>query len=219
MDSFSNTGAIILLLGIAVGWLASYVLIIYRSIKDKTYGMPFIALAFNICWEFLYGFILIPSKAGLQTQVNRVWFLLDVFILTCYFMYGKKEWKNEGLHKYFLPFSLFTIASAGSILYFYDKATGSIAITNSAFMMSVLISALYIEMLLKRKSISGQSFGIAFWKCIGTLCATIFLLQGFSIFLQLLGFLCFILDVIYLVMIFNFYKKENLSLFTRKLNV
>lgn len=219
MDSFSKTAVILLLLGMAFGWLASYVLIIYRSIKDKTYGMPFIALAFNICWELLYGFILIPSKAGLQTQVNRLWFLLDVFILTCYFLYGKKEWKNVGLQNYFLPFSLFTIASAGFILYYYDKATGPIAITNSAFIMSILISALYIGMLLKRKSISGQSFGIAFWKCIGTLCATIFLFQGFSIFLQLLGFLCFILDIIYLLMIITFYKKENRSLLSRKVNV
>lgn len=219
MDSFSKTAVILLLLGMAFGWLASYVLIIYRSIKDKTYGMPFIALAFNICWELLYGFILIPSKAGLQTQVNRLWFLLDVFILTCYFLYGKKEWKNVGLQNYFLPFSLFTIASAGLILYYYDKATGPIAITNSAFIMSILISAMYIGMLLKRKSISGQSFGIAFWKCIGTLCATIFLFQGFSIFLQLLGVLCFILDVIYLLMIIAFYKKENRSLLTRKLKV
>jgi hypothetical protein len=217
VDIFSKSAMLFLLLGIGIGWAFTYSLIVYRSIKDKTYGMPFTALAFNICWEFLYGFILIPDKAGLQTQINRIWFFMDVLIILCYFLFGKKEWTKKQTANYFIPFSLFTIVSAGLLIYYYDVVTGTIAITNSAFMINVIISALFIEMLLKRNSLSGQSFGIAIWKCIGTLCATIYLFSGFSTFLQLLGILCFILDIIYIIMIIDFYKKENRNLFTRKI--
>jgi hypothetical protein len=206
----------LLLLVTGISWGLAYCLIIYRSIKDKTYGMPFIGLAFNISWEFLYAFIFVPAKPNLQTYVNIAWFLLDVIILCCYFIYGKKEWNQTRFQNWFIVYSLFVLCAVGAIMYCYEVDMGPSAITYSAFIMNVLLSALYIQMLIKRDSLSGQSFGIALFKCSGTASATLFLFQGFGAFLILLGVLCFVLDAVYLVMLYGYYRRMNLHFITRK---
>lgn len=197
-------------------WTLAYCLIIYRSWKDKTYGMPFIALAFNICWEFLYSFVFISSEIHLQLVINCIWFLLDTVILFFYFLYGKKDWRHPQSVTWFYPYTLFVIAAAAGLLWFFEVDFQKSAITYSAFMMNVLISALYIKMLLLRRSLAGQSFGIALFKLVGTLCSTLFLLSGFTSFLILLGFICFILDTVYLIFIIKTYKQLRLGLITRK---
>lgn len=214
---FNQNFKLFLLLAMGICWTMVYVLIIYRSVKDKTYGMPFTALALNISWEFVYGFMLIPSKIGIQTFVNRVWFLLDAVILTTYILYGKKEWKSKELSWLFFPHLLFVLATSGLLIYFMYFDFKEQSITYSAFLINVVISALFISMLRNRNSLIGQSVGIAFFKFTGTLAASLILLDGFSIFLQLLGLICFILDVVYLLLVINKYKEEQMSFFTRKI--
>ncbi len=208
---------LILLLSMGICWTIVYVLIIYRSFKDKTYGMPFTALALNISWEFIYAFVIIPTTKGIQTFVNRVWFLLDAVILITYILYGKKDWKNKELNWLFIPHLLFVLIVSSLLIYYMSFDFEVLSITYSAFLMNVVISALFITMLLNRKSIKGQSTGIAFFKLIGTLCATLILFDGFSVFLQLLGFTSFILDLVYLGMLLTAYKKEKISILTRKI--
>ncbi|MBO3443209.1 hypothetical protein [Clostridium sp. CCUG 7971] len=38
-------------------WIITYILIIKKSVKDKTYGMPFLAICLNLSWEFVFAFI------------------------------------------------------------------------------------------------------------------------------------------------------------------
>ena len=103
-----------------IGWMVAYFLIIFRSYKDKTYGMPFVALAFNISWEFLYSFVFIAPQLNLQTAINRFWFAADVIILVFYFVYGKKDWKYSQSKSLFYPYSLFVLVSAAGLLYFFE---------------------------------------------------------------------------------------------------
>lgn len=199
-----------------IGWMVAYFLIIFRSYKDKTYGMPFVALAFNISWEFLYSFVFIAPKLNLQTAINRFWFAADVIILVFYFVYGKKDWKYSQSRSLFYPYSLFVLVAAAGLLYFFEMDFLKSAVTYSAFIMNVIISASFLQMILHRKSLSGQSFGIALFKLIGTLCATIFLFDGFTNFLILLGLICFILDAVYLFLVLRMYKQQQLHFITRK---
>ena len=98
-----------------------------------------------------------------------------------------------------------------------EKAIGVMAITYSAFLMNIVISALFIYMLKQRKNIAGQSTGIALFKLAGSVYATIYLLKGFGLLLQLMGVIAFILDVIYMIQLAAAYKKEGRSLLTRKI--
>ncbi len=65
---FSNEINLALTIISGLCWTLVYLLIIYRSIKDKTYGMPFWALAFNISWEFIFSVVFAstprPSPEG-----------------------------------------------------------------------------------------------------------------------------------------------------------
>src|SRR4051794_30330184 len=86
---------IILTLVSGISWTIVYILIIIKSFRDKTYGMPFLALAFNLAWELIFSFILVPPVLGLQVFINRIWFVFDVIILIAYFIYGEKEWPSQ----------------------------------------------------------------------------------------------------------------------------
>ena len=214
---FTKWFNVVLLLSGGICWLSAYLLIIHRSFKDKSYGMPFTGLALNITWEFLYGFIFVPVTLSLQTWVNRCWFLFDILILIAYFRFGKEEWKNKSLRSFFIPHFLFSLIAAYLLLYFFELDFKVQAITYSAFIMNLLLSGLFIQLFYERNSLKGQSFGIALFKLLGTAFASLFLLNGFTFFLQLTGLLCFVLDFIYLLLVFQQYKKENRNIFTREL--
>ena len=189
---------------------------IYWSFTDKSYGVPFLALAMNMSWEFIYSFVLHTNIAKIQLYINRIWFFLDVIIFAAYVLYGLKEWSNQSYRKWFYPHLVFCVAGAGLLLYYMDIDMEYDAMTLSAFMINLLMSVLFINMILKRNTLKAQSFGIAMFKLTGTLCATIILFQDFSIFLRLIGVITSLLDVVYLVLVLNMYKKEQLHPITRK---
>jgi hypothetical protein len=73
-------------------WSATYILIIRRGFKDKTFGMPIAALCANISWGMIFTFVL-PHDAP-QIYVNYIWFSLDVVIVIQFLKYGKKEFPS-----------------------------------------------------------------------------------------------------------------------------
>ena len=70
------TDALTLVSGLC--WTVVYILIIVRSYRDKTYGMPYWALAFNFSWEFIFSFLLSTHSPDQQLQliINRVFVVL-----------------------------------------------------------------------------------------------------------------------------------------------
>lgn len=201
-----------------LSWTVVYLLVIYRSFKDKQCGMPSVAMAFNLSWEFLYSFMFYDTDSDLQLWINRVWFVFDVLIFAAFLLYGAKQW-DKLYQKFFYPYAVSIVLGAFSLLYFFQLDFGATAITYSAFTMNVLMSWMFIAMFLQQQDLKGQAFGIAFFKMLGTVAATIILFQRYSQFLQLMGVLCFILDIIYIVLIVDRYKKENLHLVTRRIKM
>lgn len=181
-------------------WTMVYVLVIYRSVKDKTYGMPFWALAFNISWEFIFSVVFASRADPTQLIVNRVWLGFDAFILAAYFAYGIKEWPSHVPRIFFYPYSLVVLATSYLFVYLitlrFDEYTG----LNIAFIQNLMMSWLFIAMLNKRGNLSGQSLGIAVLKMLGTLAPAIEF-AGRSRFVFFLGAGCFLADCIYIAMI------------------
>lgn len=199
-----------------LSWTIVYLLVIYRSFKDKQCGMPSVAMAFNLSWEFLYSFMFYDAQSNLQLWINRVWFVFDVLIFVAFLLYGAKQW-NKLYQKFFVPYTVSIVLSAFLLLYFLQLDFGDSAITYSAFTMNVLMSWMFITMFLKQQDLKGQAFGVAFFKMLGTAAATIILFERYSQFLQMMGVLCFILDMIYIILMADRYKKLNLHLITRRL--
>jgi hypothetical protein len=188
----------LMMVGIALFWIIGYILIIYKGFKDQSCGMPLAAICANISWEFLLTFIM-PFHP-LQQIVTLVWFLLDCIILLQFLYYSKNVFSKRMLHV-----SVFTLIVIAFLLQYgmaveFDDELG----IYSAFGINLLMSILFIK-LVQTKELYGQSLWIAYFKMIGTLCASILCYSLFpsSILLTMMYILIFMLDVVYMLMVYN----------------
>jgi hypothetical protein len=187
-------------------WSATYILIIRRGFKDKTFGIPMAALCANISWEVIFAF-LYPHDAP-QLYVNYIWFSLDVVIVMQFLKYGKKEFPNIPRWQLYAVFALgisIAIPMILSVNYELEDNVGAYA----AFGQNLMMSVLFVTMLINRKGITGQSFYIALFKMIGTgLSSLAFYLYRpiaqDSFLLQFLFVAIFVFDLIYTI---GIYKK------------
>ena len=199
-----------------ISWSIAYLALINRGFKDKTYGMPLFALAFNIAWEFMYGF-LIDSGFSLQKVVNIVWCLLDAVIIYTYFTYGRKDFPKDK-ERFFLPWSLTAFVIGFLVIYVaHYEFPDFWGARYTAFAQNLMMSVLFINMLVHRNNVDGQSMYIAIFKWLGTLAPTIqFFTQTGSNLILIFGIGCFVYDVIYIGMLYRKFVELKLHPFTRK---
>jgi len=82
---------IILTIISGVCWTIVYIDGIRLGFKDKSYAIPFYALALNFAWELLYtyhGFRI--NGVDVQNVFSAAWLTFDVGILYTYFKFGRK---------------------------------------------------------------------------------------------------------------------------------
>jgi len=212
----SPTLIMILTLASGISWSIVYLGIINRGFKDKTYGMPLFALAFNIAWEFMYSFV-IGFGFNLQKVVNIVWCLLDVVIIYTYFKYGRKDFPKDK-ERYFIPWSLAAFVVGFLVIYFahyeFEDFWGA---RYTAFAQNLMMSVIFISMLVRRNNVDGQSMYIAIFKWLGTLAPTIQMsIQTGSKLILIFGIGCFLYDVIYIGMLYQKFVGLKMNPFTRK---
>jgi hypothetical protein len=205
---------IVLTIG-GIFWILTYVFIISKGFKDKTYGMPLIALCANISWELIFSFILPHSP--LQLFVNYLWFGLDSVIVFQFFKYHKNEFPNMSSLKVYTSFSLL-IFSAFSIILLGTIMLGDHRGVYSAFGQNLLMSILFLVMFFKRgRGLRGQSIFIAVFKMMGTGLTSLhfYLYESVSqssfvlpsLFVSILFF-----DLLYVFLVANKYKKNNIPI-------
>lgn len=188
--------------------LIAYGEIIRIGYRDKTYGMPIAALLGNISWEFFYSFIY--PHGDVQQYVDYLWFSFDLVIYFQVLKYWRTEIKNISSAIFYPAIFFFQIAAYLLIVYI-EKDFNSYGMY-SGYADNFMMSILFILMLFKRKSLRGQSVSIAFFKMICTLAAAIW---GYKYYQRsdLLTFFyasIFILDFIYLILVFLQAKKSLL---------
>lgn len=192
--------AFLLMIGISLFWILTYILIIYKGFKDQTCGMPLPAICANIAWEFLLTFI-IPFHP-LQQIVTLIWFLLDCIILLQYLYYSKNV--KRPYSKRTLYGSVFSLIIIAFLLqYAMSIEFDDTMALYSAFGINLMMSILFIKMLMTNE-LQGQSLSIAYFKLIGTLCASILCYSLFpqSLLLTLMYILILILDLVYVLLIY-----------------
>jgi len=199
-----------------ISWTLVYIGLIQRGFKDKTYGMPLFALAFNIAWEFMFAFLVVQGL-NLQRVVNIIWFLVDAVIVYTYFQYGRRDFPKDK-ERFFIPWSLAAFGVAFLVIYFahyeFEDFWGA---RYSAFVQNLMMSVLFIGMLVRRDNVQGQSIYIAIFKWLGTLAPTIQVyVQTGSNLILILGIGCFAYDVIYIGMLYQKFVELKLNPFTRQ---
>ncbi len=160
----------------------TYIIIIYKSFKDKTCGMPLFALALNLAWEFTFSFIYPPENLLMARIMFILWLILDLIILYTFFKYGYENLKYKNLITkkelnifaildiLFLIIFIILFVNDISILYENSIVQASGFIAN---LQNLIMSILFVNMILNRGNTLGQSIFIAIFKWIGTLAIAI----------------------------------------------
>lgn len=200
-------------------WTVVYIESIRLGFSQKTYAMPFWALALNIAWEGIHGIIGVRDHGyTLQVVINIIWFVFDIGILYTYFRFGKREFPSSFTSFGFYFWSMLVLVSSFIIQYLFVTEFGLITGgAYSAFIQNLLMSVLFINMLVYRKSSEGQSLMLAVNKWIGTLAPTI--LFGYlgdpdfsaSTLILALGIFCSVFDLIYIGLLLKVQRKERLK--------
>lgn len=198
-------------------WTIVYIECIRLGIKQKTYAMPFWALALNIGWEGVHSVIGLQKEGvSLQVVINIIWFIFDIGILYTYFRYGRKEFSAAFSPFWLYVWSAFVLVFALIIQFLFVQEFGLVTGgAYSAFIQNLLMSLLFIDMLAYRKSSEGQSLMLAVNKWLGTLAPTI--LFGYlgapdfsaSALVLALGIFCSIVDLIYIMLLMRVQAKEK----------
>ncbi|KAI1320139.1 hypothetical protein F5Y16DRAFT_417541 [Xylariaceae sp. FL0255] len=154
-------------------WTVAYVLYIKQGFKDKSYGMPMVAVCANIGWELIYGVFYPLSPAETITFVP--WFLIDLGIVYTTIKFGSEQWKHAPL----VANNLGLIVGIGSVVSFLTHwaliktcATVEEAAFYSGFGCQVVMGVLCVAQLLHRNHTKGHSWTIWFCRWIGTVGAT-----------------------------------------------
>ncbi|CAL9621170.1 hypothetical protein SUDANB6_05866 [Streptomyces sp. enrichment culture] len=156
----------------AAWWTVTYVLIIRAGLRDRTYGMPLVALCGNLAWEGIYVFTY--PHTGAARLSNIVWLLLDCVILYTAVRFGAREFP-------WLPRWGFLLGLAATgvmcwlgmdalIRQFGGVESGG---TYAGFVQNLVMSCLFLNMLMRRGTTAGQSMAIAAGKLLGTAFASV----------------------------------------------
>jgi hypothetical protein len=188
-----------------VFWLIAYILIIYRGFKDKSYGMPIVALCGNLAWEIIFGLGIergcaaswSTCPAAIIQGRNFIWMVFDFVILYTVLKYGRHYFNHPLVKKYFTWIVLGGVVAAFLVIYtiiqeFWIRNAWGVVVNGqvpdflpltlqggsyyTGFGLNVIMSVLFVVMILRRNNVDGQSFYIAFNKWLGTVAAYGFML-------------------------------------------
>lgn len=181
-------------------WTIVYTELIYLGFKNKTYGMPSIALALNFTWEAFYSYVSLKNNWGIvQISIITIWFLLNIIIVYTYLKYGIKHFPQNISEKYFIPWNIIIFSMPFIIQYSFFIEFGKIGALYSAFLQDLIMSILFINMFVNRTDTKGQNLIIAISKWIGSLAATIFTIVVYANKLCfVLGIFCSLFNIIYI---------------------
>lgn len=194
-------------------WTITYIQLIRLGFKKKTYGMPFVALALNFSWEALYSYLGLKSNIiSIETWIIFFWFILDIFIVLTYFIYGRKYFPKHCNKTFFLPWTFIVFVMSFALQWFFSIEFGDLGKAYSGFIQNLIMSILFINMLVHRGNLKGQSLTIAISKWIGTLAPTILfgIIYGNKLTL-VIGLFCSVFDLIYIYFL-NDIRKVHVSL-------
>ena len=202
----------LLLLALPVGWIVAGLDAFRIGLRDKTYGVPFVAIALNTMWVLIGATWYIASMGFRPFALTfLVWGVLDILLLITYFKFGYSEFDNLfGQNKQtFIGFSilLFLCAGAWQAVFCYNS---ELWLIDTAFTQMILTSMMFVYMLFARRSSRGQSMLIAVAKCIGSLGPALYgWLRMRDCFMAGLGTICFVLDCAYIVLLYRMIQAEK----------
>ncbi|MBB5934438.1 transmembrane-type terpene cyclase [Streptomyces zagrosensis] len=201
-------------------WTVAYVLAIRVGVRDKTYAIPVVALAMNICWEFQFVFFRSSDHmSGSNSNVDEaeiligvVWLIIDCGLLYTVLRFGPSEFPYLQPRVFYAGFiGVLGLAYAGIEILSREFDDGDVVLTS--FGMNVAMSGLFLAMLASRRSSHGQSMGIAVAKLVGTAATCLAWFFDTSVYpgpwLPYCTVACVSLDIAYVLALATVMRKEK----------
>lgn len=153
-------------------WTVTYVLILVRGFRDRTFGMPLAALAANLAWEVVF----LADTLAIGAYDERLamilpWTLLDLGIVWQCFAYGRGDFRDPMIRRFFHAGLIGMMAFAAVLLLALVRELQDAIGWYVAFGQNLMMSILFLALLLRRNDVRGQSVYIALAKLLGSLFA------------------------------------------------
>jgi hypothetical protein len=167
-----NVAVILALAGDAL-WLVAYILFIRAGFKDRTYGVPFVAICLNFTWEFWFAVVRPPADPSTHA-LHIGWFLLDVVIVWQLLRYGRREQSIPEIarHYWLVVGGTMVLALAGQVTLHRQLTHNAIFpdtnATGMAWMLNFVMSVLFVFLYLHRRNLRGLSYAGAWAITIGS---------------------------------------------------
>ncbi|WP_027002369.1 hypothetical protein [Hugenholtzia roseola] len=186
-------------------WLVVYVLVEYKAQKYKYVGIPAMALAANIGWEFVWSWVLVTDLGELFVWGARLWFFFDVLLFYRLMQYGDKQISNFFLKKYFKLWVSLAVVMWAALIYTFTVQFGDPIGGTTGYILNLMMSILFIVLFLSNPKEKALSLGIAWCKMIGTVLIVISFWVGAGEFpfVTVIGIATFLIDLCYIALLSN----------------
>lgn len=144
-------------------WLGAYLLALCRGYIDKTYAIPLPAIMANVVWELIYGTVF-RNQSPCGPYLPVLWLAVDVIILAQALWYWRREFSATSKLAFSFIFASGMITCFGILYYAQVEGVHYIA---SAFPQDLMMAILFIQMLIVRNDVRGQSMYIGLLQMLG----------------------------------------------------
>jgi hypothetical protein len=166
-------------------WAIAYVLIIRQCFRQRSYGLPLVAIAMNFTWELQYSLVVPPRCDNGTVDVVKAgmilaWAALDAVIVWQLFSYGRDEQVIPEVRRHFPAVVLvaLVLAFVGNLT--FERFHHQEAAPLSGLIINFVMSILFVFLLFERPGLRGISWGAALFRVAGNsliFFANIFLLR------------------------------------------
>lgn len=197
----------------ALGWIFAYFITIRNIRRHQFVEMPVFLVCADIAWEFLWGFVFNGRINMGEAYVwsYRAWFLIDIYIFISVLRFGYKQIDLPLLRKHAPSiFIATTLTAAAIVIGFVKTELDNPMGAQTSYLLNLLISSTYITNWLRLRHREHFSKLVAWLKMLGTLMYSIYFVVAFpdDHAVTVLSTAVFILDVIYIWLIYN-YKEDS----------
>lgn len=176
---------------------AARILIIYVSWRDRTYGVPMVAMVSNLSTAFLFTFIYKADDPQVALDIAK--FSVNLVILSMFLRFWRSDFP-QSLRVYVWPILLGCVTLAMALQIAITEWLGSYdGAVYTAYGNGLLTSALFLVMLQRRGTTRGQSAWIGILKMLANASWSIsyYFFDPTTITLHVMSIATFLLDALY----------------------
>lgn len=204
--SFDNIYLDIALANFNFLWILLYVIVIRQGFREKTFGVPMVALWFNLSFDVIDSFFY-PAYP-MQIAINLIYIVMDLVILYQIVRFWRSDFGHLPAWQFFTGLILSAVFSF-ALLYALIRDMNDVPELRTAYVDVLINSVLFLNMYYRRPHLKGQSMYVALAKLLGTgplmLAFTIFPYPGYenSLLLPVLYLGIFIADLLYAILVYT----------------